>query len=374
MSANVVIAPDKFKGSLSAQEAAAAIRRGVLDVEPEADCVVCPMADGGEGTVDVFLAMGATRHVAKVCGPLGDPVDAVFAMKRETAILEMSSASGLELIANDRRDPMQTTTFGTGELIRAALEAGASRLIVGIGGSATNDAGVGMLRALGARFFDTEGKELGNAIAAYERLAGIDISLLDPRLNVVSVEVASDVDNPLCGTHGAAHTFAAQKGASPRDIETLDRILRRIADVSRQTLGRDFSDDRGAGAAGGLGFALIAFLDARLQSGVALVAREAELEKHLATATMCLTGEGKIDEQTLHGKTIDGVAAIAKRHGIPVIAFGGAVDPGAAAILERRGLEIVAIAPPGTSKEESMREASGLLQRAAASAFARYEH
>jgi glycerate kinase len=325
------------------------------------------MADGGEGTVDVFLAQGAARHVARVHGPLGEAVDATFAMNGETGILEMAGASGLALIANDRRDPTRTTTYGTGEVIRAALDAGARRLIVGIGGSATNDAGVGMLRALGARFFDDDGNELGNDILEYERLTRIDRSGLDRRLKGVAVEVAADVDNPLYGEHGAARTFAAQKGASPQQIEPLDRILQRIAVVSAEVLGHDFSSDSGAGAAGGLGFALIAFLHARIERGVELVAREAGLDRYLADAALCLTGEGSIDAQTLDGKTVDGVSRMARAHGVRVIAFGGAVDVRTAATLEKRGVKVTPIAPAGTSTRESMQNAAALLRRAASS-------
>jgi glycerate kinase len=369
LSEKIVIAPDKFKGSLSAEEAAAAIKRGVLSVSPGADCVVCPMADGGEGTVDAFLAMGAKRHVVRVSGPLGESVDAVFATSGRTAILEMAAASGLELIPSARRNPMQTTTYGTGEMMRAVLDAGATRMIIGIGGSATNDAGVGMLRALGVRFFDAAGTELGNGIVDYVRLRTIDVSHLDERLKHVRIEVASDVDNPLCGPHGAAFTFAAQKGASPDELERLDAILHRIAVVSAETLGHDFSKARGAGAAGGLGFALIAFLDAHLTSGVQLVAHEAGLDCYLEGATLCLTGEGSIDEQTLHGKTIDGIIGIAQKHHVPVIAFGGAVDPETAVILAQRGATVVPIAPAGTSKDDSMRNAARFLERAAATAI-----
>jgi glycerate kinase len=362
----VVIAPDKFKGSLSAVEAAEAIKAGVLDVSPAAVCVLCPMADGGEGTVDAFLAHGATRHVARVRGPRDEAVDAAFAVVGETAILEMAAASGLGLIPRDRRDPTKTTTYGTGEMIRAALNAGATRLIIGVGGSATNDAGIGMLRALGVRFFDAENNQLGDGILEYAHLARIDVTDLDRRLERGRTEMAADVDNPLYGPHGAARTFAAQKGASPQAIYELDAILFRIARVTEQTLHRDFSGETGAGAAGGLGFALIAFLGARVERGVELVAREVGLEDDLEGATLCLTGEGGIDAQTLHGKTIDGVARLAKQHNVPVVAFGGVVDPETAATLAARGVRVVPIAPPQTPKDESMRNAARFLQSAAA--------
>lgn len=328
------------------------------------------MADGGEGTVDVFLARGAGRHTVRVSGPLGEPVNAVFAMNGETAILEMAAASGLGLISRERRDPTRTTTYGTGEMIRAALDAGARKLIVGIGGSATNDAGVGMLRALGAQFFDRQGRELRNEIIDYRRLARIDAANLDSRLKEVGTEVAADVDNPLYGAHGASVTFAAQKGASPDEIEQLDRVLHHIGVVIAKALGRDFSGDPGAGAAGGLGFALIAFLGARVERGVELVARETGLERQLQSAALCLTGEGSIDEQTLHGKTVDGVARLAEKHNVPVIAFGGSVDARTAAVFIQRGVRVVPIATNAISIEESMRNAATLLQRAAASATA----
>lgn len=325
------------------------------------------MADGGEGTVDAFLAHdGSERHTARVSGPLGEPVDAVFASQHGTAILEMASASGLALISSDQRDPLKTTTYGTGQLIRAALDARAHRLIIGIGGSATNDAGVGMLRALGVRFFAGGGEELDNAAQDYERLATIDVSGLDPRLKNTPIEVASDVDNPLYGPNGAASMFAAQKGASHDEIDLLDRILRRVATVSKSVIGEDFSTRPGAGAAGGLGFALMAFLGARIEHGVDLVAREWGLDRLLEHATLCLTGEGSIDGQTLHGKTVYGVAAMARKHHVPVIAFGGAVDKNAAAALNKRGVKVVAIAPEGTSREDSMRNAAQFLQDAAA--------
>ena len=297
------------------------------------------MADGGEGTVDVFLERGAERKVARVRGPRGELVDAVYAGDGETAILEMSSASGLGLLDRAQYDPTQTSTFGTGELIRAALDGGARRIVMGIGGSATNDAGTGMLRALGVRFLDAAGTEIDGGILEFARLDSIDLDRLDPRIAKTAVEVAVDVDNPLCGPDGATNTFAAQKGATPGQIEQLERVLRRIAEISTRTLGRDESDVPGAGAAGGLGFALVAFLGAKLQPGVRLIARESGLDELLDGATLCLTGEGKIDLQTLHGKTVYGVALIAREHKVPAIAFGGTVRPRSeeAARANRRG-------------------------------------
>ena len=365
MSLKIVIAPDKFKGSLTATEAAQAIRRGVLSAAPDAQCRLCPMADGGEGTVDVFLERGATRKVARVRGPLGTPVDAAFALDNDTAILEMAGASGLGLLERSQYDPAHTDTFGTGQLIEAALDAGARRLIIGIGGSATNDAGTGMLRALGVRFLDKQGVAIDGGILDYERLETIDPSGIDERIAKVAIEVAVDVDNPLCGPNGATRTFAAQKGATPDQIERLDHVLGHIADVADRALSHDYRNAPGAGAAGGLGFALMAFLDAKMQPGVQLIARECGLDKLLTGATLCMTGEGKIDLQTLHGKTVDGVAKLASERGVAVVAFGGAVEKDAAERLAQRGIEVVAIAPPGTPIEESMRSAARFLEAAA---------
>jgi len=364
----IVIAPDKFKGSLTASQAADAIERGILRADPRAHCVLCPMADGGEGTVDVFLARGASRRTARVAGPLGDPVEAVYAICDKTAILEMAGASGLELLPRSERDPTRTDTFGTGQLVRAALDAGATHLIIGIGGSATNDAGTGMLRALGVRFLDRDGVAIDGPILAFEQLASIDRSRLDPRLSRVRIDVAVDVDSPLCGPSGASYTFAAQKGATPDQIRDLDRVLGHIADVTAAALGHDYRDAEGAGAAGGLGFALKAFLGATLEPGVALIARESGLEQLLTDAICCMTGEGKIDDQTLHGKTVAGVAEIASKHGVPVIAFCGVAEPNAVAALAKRNVRVIPIAPKTMSHEESMRSAAALLESAAATA------
>ncbi len=326
------------------------------------------MADGGEGTVDVFLARGAERETAVVCGPLGARVDAVYAMSSDHAVLEMASASGLGLLDPSQYDPMHADTYGTGDLMLAALHRGAKRLILGIGGSATNDAGIGMLRALGVRFRDSDGATIDGGIESYLRLEAIDMRELDSSLRGVPIEVAVDVDNPLCGANGAARTFAAPKGANDREIEVLDQVLSHFADVAATTLGHDMRDVAGAGAAGGLGFALLAFLGATMQPGVALIAREAKLDERLDGAALCMTGEGKIDAQTLHGKTVAGVGKLAHAHNVPVVAFGGAVDDEAASALEARGITVVRIAPRNMAVEESMKRAAELLETAAATA------
>jgi glycerate kinase len=351
---------------LTAIEAAQAIERGMRSVFHDARFDRCPMADGGEGTVDAFVAGGARRHSARVRGPLGKPVDAAFAMQDDTAIVEMAAASGLGLLTAREYDPLHADTYGTGELLRAALEAGATRAIVGIGGSATNDAGTGMLRALGVRFLDEFGDELDDGIVAYQKLAEIDMTHLDERLDTLDIRVAVDVDNTLCGPNGASRTFGPQKGANEAQVALLDATLERIADVAARTLGRDERDTPGAGAAGGLGFALMAFLRAKTEPGVRLIAKERGLDRLLDGAALCATGEGKIDEQTLHGKTIFGVAELAKAAGTPVVAFGGAIDARAKELLESKGIAVRPIAPAGTAAEDSMQHAAAYLEKAAA--------
>lgn len=336
----VVIAPDKFKGRLTAAQAADAIERGMRAVLHDAEFVVAPMADGGEGTVDAFVRAGAQPRTVRVRGPLGDPVDAVFALLKDTAIVEMAAASGLELIAPDRRDIMHADTYGTGELLLAALDAGARRVIVGAGGSATNDAGTGMLRALGVRFVSETGEALDRAIARYERLDEIDVSNMDPRSRSVPIVIASDVDNPLCGLRGASRTYAPQKGANPVQAALLDAIFEHVADVAARMMGRDERNTPGAGAAGGLGYALLEFFGARLERGVKIIADELDLPDALNGASLCVTGEGKIDDQTLHGKTVSGVAELAHARHVPVVAFAGVVERHAKEELEERGITV----------------------------------
>lgn len=336
----VVIAPDKFKGRLTAAQAADAIERGMRAVLRDAEFVALPMADGGEGTVDAFLRAGAQRHIAIVRGPLGDLIEAQFAMLDGAAVLEMAAASGLELVPRERRDILHSDTYGTGQLLQAAIDAGATRVILGVGGSATNDAGTGMLRALGAKFIDETGEVLDRAIARYARLDEIDLSHFDARVLHVPITVAGDVDNPLCGANGAARTYAAQKGANPAQIALLDATLDHIADVAARTLGRDERMTPGAGAAGGLGYALMQFLNGRMERGVKVIAEELNLEGALHGAALCVTGEGKIDDQTLRGKAVSGVAAIAQAERVPVVAFAGVVEPHAKQELEERGITV----------------------------------
>lgn len=332
----IVVAPDSFKESLSAPEVAEAIARGWLRVFPEAEVLLRPMADGGEGTVDAVLAAcGGERRELRVSGPLGEPVQAHWGWLGDaTAVLEMAAASGLHWVLAGQRDATRASSYGTGELIRAALDAGARRIILGLGGSATNDGGAGLLRALGVRFLDAQGVELEPGGLALAQLAHVDVSGLDPRLLNVQVEVAADVDNPLCGPRGASHVFGPQKGASTEQVLELDAALGHFAQVVAATLGKDHSGFPGVGAAGGLGFAARAFLHARFRPGIELVAELSELAAAVQGADLLITGEGRLDSQSLHGKTPVGVARVAAAAGVPVIALAGSLGEGYQAVYE----------------------------------------
>ncbi len=364
-----MIAPDKFKGSLSAADAARAIERGVRSTWPEREIVCLPMADGGEGTVDAFLASGWERVACRVSGPRGEPVAAAFALSREAeprAVVEMAAASGLALLTHERYDPVRASTFGSGELVRAALDRGARTVIVGLGGSATCDGGAGFLQALGCRLYDDAGRDVEPGGAGLERLAGIDVRGLDPRLRGARFVAAADVDAPLLGEHGASLRFARQKGASPTDVALLERALARFADVAAGALGVDVRNDAGCGAAGGLGFALRAFFDADLERGVDIVADTRDLSGLLSGASWCFTGEGSLDAQTLAGKTVLGVAARACAAGVRTVVFAGRVEARAADALAALGIAIVPIADPPVELAESIARGGELLERAAA--------
>ncbi len=350
---------------MSAREAAAAIERGVRAGWPEAASTLVPMADGGEGTVDAFLDAGWRRHEATVTGPLGAPVAAAFAYDGETAIVELAAASGLALVPTAERDPRRASSAGTGELVRAALDAGARRIVIAVGGSATNDGGAGFLQALGVRFLDAAGEPLGPGGAELRRLARVDASGRDPRLDGIIWEVAADVDHPLTGPRGASAVFGPQKGATPADVRELDAALERFAEVSAGALGRDLRAAPGAGAAGGFGFAALAYLGAALRPGWEIVAGMRGLATQLESAQFALTGEGRIDAQTAGGKTVAGVARLARAAGVPLVAFGGKVDAGAEAALARAGVVCVPISDGPRTLDEALRDAGELLARAA---------
>lgn len=326
----VVIAPDSFKESLTAAEVAQAIALGWAAVYPEAEMALKPMADGGEGTVDAVLAAaGGERRELQVQGPLGDAVTAHWGLLSDnTAVIEMAAASGLHWVPREQRDATITSSFGTGELIRAALDAGAGRIILGLGGSATNDCGAGLMQALGVRFLDKDDRELAPGGAALINLAQVDLSNLDSRVLNVQFDIAADVDNPLVGPRGASAVFGPQKGATPEQVQALDAALQRMSRVVTSTLGEDFSEIPGVGAAGGLGFAAKAFLKAGFRPGVDLVAELSGLRAALQDADLVITGEGKLDAQTLHGKTPIGVARLAKAAGVPVVVLAGSLGEG----------------------------------------------
>ena len=338
----VVIAPQSFKGSADAVAVAGAIARGVRRVWPRAQCVELPLADGGEGTAHALVrATGGEMRRARVHDPLGREIDAEWGVLGDgiTAVLEMAAASGLPLLQDDERDPRVTSTRGTGELILAAAASGAQRIVIGIGGSATNDGGAGMARAFGYRFFDAAGHELPEGGAALVRLARIE-GQTDPRLIRPAIDVACDVRNPLLGSEGATAVYGPQKGATPAIQRELEAALTRYADVVERFVGRDVRSVPGAGAAGGLGAGLIAFLDARLVSGSALVLDAVGFDKRLVGADLVVTGEGRIDGQSIYGKLTHAVTVAAKRRGVPVVAVAGMTAPGHEAMRDA-GIEAI---------------------------------
>jgi glycerate kinase len=327
----IIIAPDSFKESLPALDVARALEAGFRKIFPAAEYDLVPMADGGEGTVQAMIqATGGKRIPAQVAGPLNQPVDAGFGFLPDpTAVIEMAAASGLPLLRPELRNPMITTTWGTGELIRAALDHGAKKIIIGIGGSATVDGGAGALQALGAKLLDENGNPIPPCGRGLKKLAKIDLTSFDPRISQTEILVASDVDNPLTGSKGAARVFGPQKGATPDMVELLDENLKHYAKIIRDQLGIDIEQVPGAGAAGGLGAALIAFCRARLQSGSLLVAQAVNLPARLEGASLCLTGEGQLDSQSKHGKVCHRVAQLAREKNVPTIAVVGSIGRGA---------------------------------------------
>ncbi|ELY4219330.1 glycerate kinase [Cronobacter sakazakii] len=326
----IVIAPDSFKENLSAMDVAKAIEAGFREIYPQAHYVCVPMADGGEGTVEAMVAAtGGQIITTPVTAPLGNKVDGFFGLlgDGETAVVEMAAASGLHLVPTAQRDPRITTSYGTGELILAALERGVKAIIIGIGGSATNDGGAGMMQALGARFLDGEGRELAPGGAALAGLERLDLSTLDPRLAQVSVTAACDVDNPLCGEKGASAVFGPQKGATPAMVSELDAALRRFGEQLEAATGKAIISAPGAGAAGGMGAALLGMLNAELRPGIEIVIESLGLAQAVRDADLVITGEGRLDSQSIHGKTPVGVARVAKQFQRPVVAIAGSLTP-----------------------------------------------
>ena len=323
----VVIAIDSFKGSLSSLEAGEAVREGVLKADESAEVVIRPLADGGEGTVDALaIGLGGEMIEADVTGPLGERVRAKYCIvKGSTAVIEMAQAAGLPLVPAELRDPMNTTTYGVGELILDAIRRGCRSFIVGIGGSATNDGGTGMLSALGFEFLDKNGEKIAFGARGLEALASVSAENVIPELRECSFRVACDVNNPLCGERGCSAVYGPQKGATPESVKIMDGWLGKYAEVAKSAFPNADPNYPGAGAAGGLGFAFKTFMNASLESGIGIILDETELERHIADADVVVTGEGRIDFQTAMGKAPIGVAKLAKKHGKRAIAFAGCV-------------------------------------------------
>ncbi|MGL4206919.1 MAG: glycerate kinase [Aeromonadaceae bacterium] len=356
----IVIAPDSFKESLSASEVAEAIEAGFKQVLPDACYVKLPMADGGEGSVRALVEATAGRIVpVTVTGPLGHPVAGFFGLlgDGQTAVIEMAAASGLQWVAPELRNPLMTTSYGMGELIVAALDLGVHELILGIGGSATNDGGAGMIQALGGRLLKADGRELGRGGGALGELARLDLCRLDPRLAKVKILVACDVDNPLCGPKGASAIFGPQKGATPAMVATLDMALAHYGHAIETLTGRAVLDSPGAGAGGGIGAALVGLLGAELKPGVDIVMTALDLASAVADADLVVTGEGRLDGQTLHGKTPIGVARCAKRFGKPVIAIVGSLGEGCEGVYTQGIDAMFAILPRAMPLPEALASA-----------------
>ena len=361
----IVVAPDSFKGSISARDLCAAVCRGIHAADPKIDVIELPLADGGEGTVDnmVYSTQGETRLV-QVNDPLGRPIRAAYGILGDhaTVIIEMAQASGLPLLKPDERNPLITSSFGTGELVLHALNAGYRKFIIGLGGSATNDGGAGMLKALGAAFYDQDGVLLPKGGASLEKLSYIDLSGLDKRLQESTFTIASDVNNPLCGANGASTVFGPQKGATPEMVQRLDMALSRFADVVEKQLGIDVRHLPGSGAAGGMGAALLAFLHAEFKSGIELVMDAIHFEQKIQAADLIITGEGKLDEQTMAGKVIAGVCKKAKPYQIPTIAICGGRELTSEQMDEIGLLAGFSIVPKPCSLEQAMEQAEGWAQ------------
>ena len=363
----IVIAPDSFKGSSSSMAVASRIEKGILKVFPEAQTVKIPIADGGEGTVDALIrGAGGDIYTTSVTGPMGEDIDAQFAiLANGTAALEMAASSGLPLVPQDRRNPLLATTYGVGQMILAAIGKGATEIVIGLGGSATNDGGAGMAQALGCSLQDDGGRELDFGGGALEHLARIDISGLDPRIKDVKIKIASDVSNPLCGLVGASAIFGPQKGAGPEMVAQLDRNLAHYADIVKATIGRDMAEIPGAGAAGGLGFGLLAFCGASIGSGIETMLDAVSFDEKLTGVCLCITGEGRIDGQSAFGKVPVGVAGRAKKQNIPVLAIVGGIGDGAQAVYDFGIDSIMSIVDCPMPLDDAMANAGELIEDAA---------
>lgn len=364
----IIVAPDSFKGSLSALQASQAMRQGLLAAIPDASVELVPVADGGEGFTEALItAMGGMLQKMEASDPLGRRIQAFYGWHEEekTAVIECAAASGLTLLTDLERDPLSASTYGTGELIKAALDRGARRILLGLGGSATNDGGIGMAQALGYRFKDAAGRVIPPFGTGWHGVSAIDASEADPRLAGVELVAACDVDAPLYGERGASAVFGPQKGASPEAVARLDAVLRRLAECLERDLGADVHALPGGGAAGGLGAALYAFCGASMQKGVDLVLDACRFDARLAGASFVLTGEGRTDEQTALGKTAAGIAERAKRQGIPVVCLSGGLT-GDYRSLHRFGIDACfSVMPHPASLNDAIAHAAPWLAEAA---------
>jgi glycerate kinase len=369
----IIVAPDSFKESLTAAQVASHIVDGIRKVLPAAEVIEIPLSDGGEGLTDALISGTGGQFISReVTGPLGEKVTARFGIlgDNQTAVIEMAEASGLALVPRERRNPMITTTYGTGELIKAALDMGCRRMIVGIGGSATNDGGSGMAEALGVRLLDANGKTIPRGAQGLLRLHTIDMSTADPRLPHTEILVACDVTNPLCGPTGASYVYGRQKGANPEMLPVMDQALLKLASVIKRDIQVEVQELSGAGAAGGLGAGLMAFAGGKLRSGLGMVFEILDFETRLAGGVdLVITGEGQINSQTLFGKVPAGVAQLAKKYHLPVLALVGSIGPGAEKVYEAGIDAIMSITPGPVSLEEAMARAGELVGDAAARAM-----
>lgn len=361
----IVIAPDSFKGSLTAKEVADSIERGIKKVYRNSCIVKVPMADGGEGTVQSLVDCTDGKIInVNVKDPLMRDINAFYGMlgDGETAVIEMASSSGLDLVSNKERNPAKTTTYGTGELIKHAMNNGCRNIIIGLGGSATNDGGTGMLKALGVKFLDENNEDIGLGGGSLSKLQRIDIKGMDHRVKECKITAACDVNNPLCGPEGASYIFGAQKGADEDMIRVLDNNLTHYADVIKKDIGVNIINIPGAGAAGGLGGGLLAFLNVDLQKGIEIVMKVTNLEEKVKDSDIVITGEGMIDYQTSFGKTPYGVAKIAKKYGIPVIAIAGGIGKDTGTLYGKGFDSIFSIVNKPMSLDEAIINAKILLE------------
>jgi len=371
----IIVAPDSFKGSLTSMQAAEAIERGIkkaaLTSKENVEIIKVPMADGGEGTVEAIIsAVGGKIIQTKVFDPLGRKIDSFFGVLPDnTAVIEMAAASGLNLLTVEERNPMKTTSYGTGQLIKEALDIGCKNIIIGIGGSATNDGGVGMAQALGVEFLDKEGKQIGFGGQELSKIYIIDISNLDIRVKNAKFTIASDVKNPLCGSEGASAIYGPQKGATPEMIKILDKNLDHLAKIIKRDLGKDIKDLPGAGAAGGLGAALMAFLDAQLRPGIEIVMELSNFKEKVKDADIIFTGEGSTDYQTKFGKVPFGVGQVARKYNKPVVCVSGSLLEGHEQLYEYGISAMFSILNKPMDLKEAMERGEELLYKTSENLF-----